>query len=138
MKAQVLAAVTLLMLTTIVACASLRAEPISTPTAPMILADAAFSGQALLDANGNREIDSEDTPIENAMFYVELDGVKVFGDATDETGNAFILIPGGVEYPVNIIMEAPGDRSLKPITPSTVTLSESAGATQFLFSSETK
>jgi hypothetical protein len=108
------------------------------PTEPVVLADSAFSGLALLDANGNGEIDSEDTPVENAAFYVEIDGVKVFGDTTDETGNAFILIPGGVEYPVNIIMEAPADSSLKPVTPSMVTLSESAGATQFLFSSETK
>ena len=108
------------------------------PTEPIVLADSAFSGQAFLDANSNGEIDSEDTPIENATFYVEIDGVKVFGDTTDETGNAFILVPGGVEYPVNVVMEAPADSSLKPITPSTVTLSESAGATQFLFSSETK
>jgi hypothetical protein len=76
--------------------------------------------------------------VENATFSVEIDGVKVFGDTTDETGNAFILIPGGVEYPVNVIMEAPTDGTLKPITPSTVTLTQSAGVTQFLFSSETK
>lgn len=108
------------------------------PTEPIVLADSAFSGQALLDVNGNGEIDSEDTPIENATFYVEIDGVKAFGDTTDETGNAFILIPGGVEYPVNVVMEAPADTLLKPVTPSTLTLSESAGATQFLFSSEMK
>ena len=108
------------------------------PSEPRVLADSAFSGQALLDANGNGQIDSEDTPIENATFYVALDGVKVFSETTDETGNAFILVPGGVEYPVNVVMEAPKDSPLKPITPSTVTVSEGISSTQFLFSSETK
>lgn len=108
------------------------------PTEPVILADSAFSGQALLDSNGNGQIDPQDTPIENAMFYVEIDGVKVFGDNTDETGNAFILIPGDVKYPVQVIMEAPEGIALQPITPSTITLTEATGLTQFLFSSETK
>jgi hypothetical protein len=108
------------------------------PTEPRVLADSAFSGRALLDINGNGRIDSEDTPIENATFSVELDGVKVFSETTDETGSAFILIPGGVEYPVNVVMEAPEDSTLKPITPSTVAVSEGISSTQFLFSSETK
>ena len=86
--------------------------------------------------NGNGQIDPEDTPVVNATFYVELNGVKAFGDTTDETGNAFILIPGGVKYPVNVSMEAPKDSTLKLITPSTVTVSVSTGAVQFLFSSK--
>lgn len=101
-----------------------------------VLADSAFSGQAFLDVNGNGTIDPEDTPVVNATFYVELNGVKAFGDATDETGNAFILIPGGVKYPVNVSMEAPKDSTLKLITPSTVTVSASTGTVQFLFSSK--
>jgi hypothetical protein len=108
------------------------------PTEPKVLADSAFSGTALLDANGNGQIDPEDTPIEGATFSVEIDGVKVFREITDEKGYAYILIPGGVEYPVNVIMEVPEDSSLKPITPSTVSVSTGISATQFLFSSETK
>ena len=104
-----------------------------TPTEP-VLADSFFSGRALLDANGNGQIDSEDTPIANATFHVEINGVKVFGDATDETGNAFILVPGGVKYPVDVSMEAPKDSALKLITPSSVTVSAPAGTVQFLFS----
>ena len=112
----------------ITGCASKATEP--------VLSDSAFSGQALLDVNGNGQIDSEDTPIVNATFYVEIDGVKAFGDTTDETGNAFILIPGGVKYPVKVSMEAPKDSMLKLITPSTVDVSASTGSVQFLFSSK--
>ena len=107
----------------------------STATDP-VLADSVFSGQAFLDVNGNGQIDSADTPVVNATFYVELDGVKAFGDTTDETGNAFILIPGGVKYPVKVSIAAPKDSTLKLITPSTVTVSASTGAVQFLFSSK--
>jgi hypothetical protein len=123
---------TLLLLATTINCSA-------KPTEPVLLVEAVFSGRALLEVNGNGELDSQDTPIENASFYVEWDGVKVFKGITDEKGNAFILIPGGVKYPVNVIMEAPENSRLKPITPSSVTLSEPAGLTQFLFSSsETK
>ena len=45
------------------------------PTEEPILADSAFSGQALLDANNNRQIDAEDTPVADATFYVVIDGV---------------------------------------------------------------
>ena len=111
-----------------IGCAGKATEP--------VLADSVFSGQAFLDVNGNGQIDPEDTPVVNATFYVELNGVKAFGDTTDETGNAFILIPGGVKYPVNVSMEAPKDSTLKLITPSTVTVLASTGAVQFLFSSK--
>jgi hypothetical protein len=104
-------------------------------TEPVVYADSAFSGPALLDANGNRQIDAEDTPVANTTFYVEIDGVKAFGDTTDDTDKALILIPGGVKYPVTVGMEAPKDSSLKLITPSTVTVSASIGTVQFPFSS---
>lgn len=113
---------------TITGCTGKATEP--------VLSDSAFSAQALLDANGNGQIDSEDTPVANATFYVEINGVKAFGDATDKKGNAFILIPGGVKYPVDVSMEAPKDSTLKLITPSTVTVSASTGTVQFLFSSK--
>ena len=111
-----------------IGCAGKATEP--------VLADSVFSGVAFLDVNGNGTIDPEDTPVVNATFYVELNGVKAFGDATDETGNAFILIPGGVTYPVKVSMAAPKDSTLKLITPSTVTVSASTGTVQFLFSSK--
>ena len=104
------------------------------PTEAPILPDSVFSARALLDANGNGQIDSEDTPVANATFYVEIKDVKAFGDTTDDTGNAFILIPGGVEYPVKVSMEAPKDSTLKLITPSPVTVSASTETVQFLFS----
>ena len=104
------------------------------PTEKPTLADSAFSGQALLDANNNGQIDAEDTPVADAIFYVVIDGVKAFGKTTDETGNAFILVPSGVEYPVDVSMDAPKDSALKSITPSTVTVSATTGTVQFLFS----
>ena len=108
------------------------------PTEPRVLADSAFSGTALLDANDNGQIDPSDTPIEGATFSVEWDGVKVFSETTDEKGYAYILIPGGVDDPVNVVMEAPEGRGLKPITPLTVSVSAGISSTKFLFSSETK
>lgn len=119
-----------LLLITMAGCA-----PRPTPAQP-VLADAAFSAQALLDVNANGRIDSEDTPVDRAVFYVEINGTRAFGDTTDETGNAFILIPGGVEYPVNVGMESPEGSTLKLITPSTVSVSASTGTVQFLFSGE--
>lgn len=113
----------------------LGCAPRSTPTQP-VLADAAFSAQALLDVNANGQIDPEDTPVAGAVFYVEINGTRAFGDTTDETGNAFILVPGGVEYPITVGIEAPEGSTLKLITPSTVSISASAGPVQFLFSGE--
>lgn len=125
-------AILILLITTGTGCAS---TPSPTPTEP-VLADAAISGQALLDANGNGKIDAADTPVANATFYVDLNGVQAFGDTTDETGNALILIPGGVEYPLKVSMTAPKDSTLKLIIPTTVTVSASTGTVQFLFSSK--
>lgn len=87
--------------------------PTQTSTAQPLV-DAFFSGYAFLDMNGNGEIDSEDTPIENATFIVTLHGGMEVGDMTDENGNAFITIPGGVEYPVTLRME-PGAQKGHPL-----------------------
>ncbi|MBV6449697.1 MAG: hypothetical protein MHPDNHAH_00409 [Anaerolineales bacterium] len=108
--------------------------PTPPPSEP-ILVDAFFSGYAYLDVNGNGEIDSEDTPLENAMFIVTLQGGMEIGDTTDENGNAFITIPGGVDYPVNLRMEAPKDSALKLIGPSSVTFPSDEPA-KFLFTSK--
>ena len=106
------------------------------PTEP-VLADSFFSGQALLDANGNGQIDSADTPVANATFIVTLQGGGEFGAQTDDTGKAFVTIPTNAEYPVTIRMETPDASSLALIEPSTITLSEPTGETiKFLFSSK--
>jgi hypothetical protein len=116
----------LVLLVATTGCSAKSTEP--------VLADSAFSGQALLDVNDNGKIDPQDTPIENATFYVELQGVKAFGDLTDKQDHAFIMVPGGVEYPVNVLMEAPKDSTFRIVGPSRISLSAATGTTHFLFS----
>lgn len=109
-------------------------SPTPTPdTRPIV--DAFFSGSAYLDINGNGEIDSKDTPIENATLIVTLQGGFETGGLTDKTGHAFITVPGGVDYPVTLRMEAPKDSNLKLIGPSSVTFPSDEPA-NFLFSSK--
>jgi hypothetical protein len=106
------------------------------PSEP-VQAHSFFSGQALLDANGNGQIDADDTPVENATLIVALQGGIEFGGNTDSSGNAFVTVPSMVEYPVTIRMEAPVGSSLILIEPVKVILSEVAGeTTKFLFSSK--
>ncbi len=114
--------------------AATSCAPTQTPTKP-ILVDAFFSGYAFLDVNGNSEIDSEDIPVENAIFIVTIPGGYEVGDTTDESGNAFIIVPGGVEYPVTLRMEPPTDSGLKLIGPSSITYPSDEPA-KFLFSSK--
>ncbi|HRQ33029.1 MAG TPA: hypothetical protein PLM89_07990 [Anaerolineales bacterium] len=109
-------------------------SPTPTPdTRPIV--DAFFSGYAYLDVNGNGEIDSEDTPIENATLIVTLQGGFETGGLTDKTGYAFITIPGGVDYPVTLRMEAPKDSNLQLIGPSSVAYPSDEPA-EFLFTSK--
>lgn len=125
-------AVLLILLLLTMSCNFLSPTP--TPdTRPIV--DAFFSGYAYLDVNGNGEIDSEDTPIENATLIVTLQGGFETGDLTDKTGHAFITVPGGVDYPVTLRMEAPKDSNLKLIGPSSVTFPSDEPA-NFLFSSK--
>lgn len=108
----------------------------ATPTEEVLI-DSFFSGTALLDANGNGQIDSEDTPVENATFVVALQGGAEFGGFTDKIGHAFVTIPGAVDYPVTLRMEAPKDTTLKLMGPSTISFSPATGQdTTFLFSSK--
>ena len=110
-------------------------SPSRTP-AP-VLADSAFSCQAFLDVNGNEQIDPEDTPVEGASFYVEINGLKAFIDTTDETGSAYILIPGGVEYPTTVGIVAPEGSNLIVIGSETMTITAETGPTAtFLFASK--
>ena len=104
----------LILLITITSCA-----PASTTT-PIVqpIVDSFFSGYAFLDVNGNGELDPEDTPVENATFIVTLQFGGEVGAFTDKTGYAFIVAPGGVDYPVTMRMEPPKDSTLKLIGPS--------------------
>jgi acetyl esterase/lipase len=102
---------------------------IDTDTPPEILADSFFSGYAYVDANGNKQIDESDPPLEGAMFTL-----AGFGDTTDANGMAFITIPGGWERPVLAQMRPPKEGGYTLIGPNQVTL-QSPGKTraEFLF-----
>ena len=107
------------------------------PTPQPILADAAFSCLAYLDVNSNGEIDDTDTPVAGAAFYVEYQGSKAFFDTTDETGSAYILIPGGLEYPVTVGIDAPKDSGLRIVGSATVIITpETETTARFLFTSK--
>ncbi len=108
--------------------------PTPTPTVQAIV-DSFFSGYAYLDVNGNGEIDSEDTPVENATLIVTMQGGLEFGGPTDASGYAFLVAPGGVDYPVTLRMEPPKDSTLKLIGPSSITYPSDTPA-KFLFSSK--
>jgi len=108
-----------------------------TPTAQPIQADSAFSAYAFLDSNFNGQLDDADTPLEGATFYVAIDGVKAFGETTDNNGYAFILIPSSVDYPVTLSMDAPKDSNLEHAGFSEVVIYSSADeAPKFLFTSK--
>jgi hypothetical protein len=115
---------------TLISCA-----PVPTPTVQPIV-DSFFSGYAFLDVNDNGELDSEDTPVEGAAFIVTLQFGGEVGAFTDKTGYAFIVAPGGVDYPVKMRMEPPKDGTLKLIGPSEITHELADEAPRFLFSAE--
>ena len=107
-----------------------------TPT-PAVLADSFFSGYAFVDANGNGQIDSADTPLKDAIFIVQLEGGAEFGGLTDESGNAFVLIPAAVTYPVTLMMKPPAESAFTLIGPPSIVLQEKAGEkANFLFASK--
>lgn len=111
--------------------------PSATAPTPQLLVDSAFSAYAFVDSNFNGQLDAEDAPLEGATFYVEINGLKVFGAETDKSGNAFILVPGGVEYPVTLSMEAPPDSGLEHAGFSEVIIASPSGESpKFLFTSK--
>ena len=109
--------------------------PTPTPTVQPIV-DSFFSGYAYLDVNDNGELDSEDSPVENASFIVTLQFGGEVGALTDKTGYAFIVAPGGADYPVKMRMEPPKDSTLKLIGPSEITHELADENPKFLFSSK--
>ena len=106
----------------------------ATPTIEPIV-DSFFSGYAYLDVNDNGELDAEDTPVEGAAFIVTLQFGGEVGAFTDSTGYAFIVVPGGADYPVTMRMEPPKDNDLKLIGPTEVIQDQADPAPKFLFSS---
>jgi hypothetical protein len=107
-----------------------------TPT-PVVLADSFFSGYAFVDVNGNGQIDSADTPLKDAIFIVRLEGGAEFGGLTDESGNAFVLIPAAVAYPVTLMMKPPAESAFTLIGPPSIILQEIASEkANFLFASK--
>lgn len=120
----------LVLMLTLAGCA-----PSPKPTIQAIV-DSFFSGYAFLDVNGNGELDSEDTPLENAAFIVTLQFGGEVGAFTDKTGYAFIVAPGGVDYPVKMRMQPPKDSTLKLIGPSEITHELADESPKFLFSSK--
>jgi hypothetical protein len=120
-----------LIVTTITGCNL----PTPTPTVQAIV-DSFFSGYAYLDVNDNGELDPEDTPVENAMFIVTLQFGGEVGALTDKTGYAFIVAPGGADYPVTMRMEPPKDTPLKLIGPSEIIHELADENPKFLFSSK--
>lgn len=106
------------------------------PATPTVqpLVDSAFSGYAYLDVNNKGQLDEEDAPLEGATFHVAINGVKAFSATTDKNGYAFILIPGSVDYPDTLSMEAPKDSNLKSVGFSEVSYVPTDESPKFLFS----
>ena len=105
---------------------------IPTP-APMIEADTFFYGHAYLDSNNNREIDPDDEPVQGALFTA-----AGFRNETDISGNAMIVIPDGLDYPVTASMVPPEGTNYSLISPTEVTLQYGIqDSADFLFASST-
>ncbi|HET7142525.1 MAG TPA: hypothetical protein VFI68_00785 [Anaerolineales bacterium] len=112
-------------------------NPITQTPTPVILVDSFFSGYAFLDANGNGQLDSADTPLKDAIFIVQFEGGAEFGALTDQTGNAFVTIPSAVQYPVTLFMKPPEDGPFTLIGPLSIVLQETASEkASFLFASK--
>jgi hypothetical protein len=99
-----------------------------------VMSDSFFSGQALLDANNNGEIDPADMPLPGATFIVRDNRGAEFGAVTDTEGKSFVTFPGGSQYPVTVRMEPPKDNSILRVNPEEAVLQNASGETvQFLF-----
>ncbi|MFM8320392.1 MAG: alpha/beta hydrolase fold domain-containing protein [Chloroflexota bacterium] len=107
-------------------CGAGPAAPTPAPT-PVVLADTFFTGQALLDANGNRQVDESDLPLEGALFEV-----MGFQTLTDGRGYAMVIIPGGWDRPAAARMSAPRGSGATPISPNPVLL-QSSGPLQAVY-----
>jgi hypothetical protein len=114
--------------------ASCSSLPISAPTpTPQIFTDAAFSGCAYLDENGNGQVDPQDPGLQGLTFTV-----LGWGDRTSQDGCAFVLIPGGVSdhlWPVTVRMKPPEGAPYEPVGPTEIIVTKDSrqGHFDFLF-----
>jgi len=107
----------------------------ATPTA-VIMADTFFGGCAYLDSNNNGEIDPDDQRLEDALFFVTLNGGYGFRAVTFKNGCATVTIPGGLgeeSWPVTVRMEAPEGTGYERLSPGEVVLEYPKGHADFLF-----
>lgn len=100
---------------------------------PEPLVDSFFSGYAFVDTNGNGQVDAEDAPLKDARFIIKLKPGEV-GALTDVSGYAFVIVPGGVEYPVVLTMKPPEDSTYLLVGPASITWTSGGGEkAEFLF-----
>lgn len=109
----------------------------SSPPTPAVMGDSNFSGCAYLDANGNGEIDDQDTPIGEMKFTITLSKGAGFGAVTSKKdGCASVLIPSALSetsWPVMARMEAPSGLKIVPVGDSKVELKFPDIHVDFLF-----
>ncbi len=118
----------------LIACNALALRP--TPTPRPVLVDSFFSGYAFVDTNGNGQLDEADAPLKDAIFTVKLAYGEV-GAVTDESGMAFIVVPGGVEYPAVLRMQPPKDSNYVLVGPASITRNSAGGPNaEFLFTTK--
>ena len=105
------------------------ALPAGRKPTPEIYADAFFSGRAYVDSNANDKLDSQDVPLQGALFVA-----SGFRARTDADGVATVVIPGGWDEPVTASMAPPEEGGYRLIGPNQVEL-QSGGQTSadFLF-----
>lgn len=87
---------------------------------PAVLQDASFSAWVWEDADGDGLRDEGEEPVSGVrVVLIDRDSGKRFWSATtDETGRAFILVPGGSYEDSDIQFEAPD--GYRPTTPTRV------------------
>ena len=96
---------------------------------------------ALIDTNGNGEVDAEDERLAGGQLMIDLADGAGFGGVTDHEGCASAALPGapgdqvGV-YPIRLQMLAPAGSSYRHVRAETVTLLYPDTSAAFLFTPE--
>lgn len=107
-------------------------------SAPSVLASTSFTGCAFLDTNANGLVDSEDAPIGEMIFSVNLAEGTGFGSVTsDGSGCAHVLIPMALPeegWPVVVEMVVPESLGYVPVKEVRKTLAYPETRADFLFS----
>ncbi len=104
---------------------------------PAAIQESFFSGRAVVDTNRDGQLDAGDAPLKDATFIVQLKGGAEFGGQTNEDGDAYVTIPGPIEYPVNLVMRPPKDSVYIPVGSTTITVDRPGGGNaNFLFTTK--